>query len=475
MTSQFDISTLPDGGPDGFYYRLDCVLMAAAAGDALGWMTESVRDVEQLRNRFGTDWLTYYRDWSKPEGGRRGYMDRIRRGDYSDDTQLTLATARSLRGDGSLDAEHFAYRELPAWLDYARGAGAATRAAARAFRKQSVRWNKNFYTYARRHQTCDYRDAGGNGVAMRVAPIALANLADPDLITEGVWRSAITTHGHPRAVAGALLYAHALRLCFMRRRSLTRSDLAGNLTELLEGAAPPAVPEFDEWLAIWNRRADTTFGNLLEKVAGEAAADLAHLAELPADDERSTRRYMEVLGCFRPETKGSGTGTVLAALAIATEERDDIQQALPWAINQLGSDTDTIGSFVGGLCGAVHGEDFAQNIWFYELQDHDGISHASRCIGHIANRLHPSRTISVPQHNGAKGQSPLFTDRIKAEDLAEGQWIFHSILGEGKIETIETHPLRNQPDRQVRLVRVGFENGQSCKFRSFVAPGSIAR
>ena len=261
----------------------------------------------------------------------------------------------------------------------------------------------------------------------------------------------------------------------MRRRSLTRSDLAGNLTELLEGAAPPAVPEFDEWLAIWNRRADTTFGSLLEKVAGEAAADLAHLAELPADDERSTRRYMEVLGCFRPETKGSGTGTVLAALAIATEERDDIQQALPWTINQLGSDTDTIGSFVGGLCGAVHGEDFAQNIWFYELQDHDGISHASRCIGHIANRLHPSRTISVPQHNGAKVQSSLLADRMKADDLAEGQWVFHSILGEGKIETIETHPLRNQPDRQVRLIRVGFENGQSCKFRSFADPGRITR
>lgn len=467
MTSQFHLSSLPANGPEAYGLRFECVMIAGAAGDALGWMTESVRDVEQLRNRFNTDWLTYYRDWSKPEGGARGYMDRIRRGDYSDDTQLTLAVARSLRGDGSLDVEYFAYRELPAWLDYARGAGSATLAAARAFRDSSVRWNKNFYSYARRNATCDYRDAGGNGAAMRVAPIALANLNEPDLITDGVWRSAITTHGHPRAIVGALLYAHALRLCFFLQTSTTREDLAGELIELLNGISPPPLPEFDKWLAMWNRRADTTFDNLLEKITGEAAADLVHLTELSPDAE-TTRRYMEALGCFRPETKGSGTGTVLAALAIATTERDDIQQALPWTINQLGSDTDTIGAFVGGLCGAIHGPDFGESIWFYELQDYIGISHLTGSVLRVADRLFPPRPISLPRPTRSMGPLPLLMERIKADDLSVGEWAFHPIHTEGKVREVTTAPLRNDPQSQVRLVRVDFETAQSCQFKHYL-------
>lgn len=467
MTSQFDLSSLPANGPDAYGLRIACVLIAAAAGDALGWMTESVRDVEQLRNRFNTDWLTYYRDWSKPEGGARGYMDRIRRGDYSDDTQLTLAIARSLRGDGSLDAEHFAYRELPAWLDYDRGAGSATIAAARAFRGRSVRWNKNFYSYTRRHATCDYRDAGGNGAAMRVAPIALANLTDPGLVTDGVWRSAITTHGHPRAIVGALLYAHALRLCFFRQDSITRAELAGELIELLEGIALPPLPEFDKWLTMWNRRADTTFDNLLEKVTGEAAADLVHLTEISPDAE-AAHRYMEALGCFRTETKGSGAGTVLAALAIATAERDDIQQALPWTINQLGSDTDTIGAFVGGLCGAIHGTDFAQSIWFHELQDYDGISMKSSKVREIAARERPWTRASAAVPTEWHKKLPKLSDFLQSNDPTAGEWVFHHLFGHGKVEKIDTQPLRNRSLGQVRLAWVNFNEGQSCQFKTYL-------
>ena len=474
MTSQYDLSSLPVDGPDSYVLRMDRVLIAAAAGDALGWMTESIRDVEQLRNRFNTDWLTYYRDWSKPEGGARSYIDRIRRGDYSDDTQLTLATARSLRGDGSLDAGYFAHWELPAWLDYARGAGSATLAAARNFQRNSVRWNQNFYTYTRRHQTFDYRDAGGNGAAMRVAPIALANLADPDLITEGVWRSAITTHGHPRAVLGALLYAHALQLCFIGQKSLSRSDLVEELAGRLERTDPPPAPEFDEWVAVWNRGADTSFANLMEKVAQETAADLIHLAELPSD-ATATRRFMEALGCFRPETKGSGTGTVLAALAIALQERDDVHQAIPWTINQLGSDTDTIGSFVGGLCGAIYGTDFAQSVWFYELQDHDGLSMAANRMGRIVRREEAAEPCPASNQTHWKENLPKAPDSIRSGVLSEGDWVFHHLFGHGKIDEIETQPFRNDSDGQVRLVRADFNNGQSCKFRSFVPSGNSSR
>ena len=53
--------------------------------------------------------------------------------------------------------------------------------------------------------------AGGNGVAMRIQPHvwSAADLADPDTYLPGVIRDAVSTHGHPVALAGAAIHAHA--------------------------------------------------------------------------------------------------------------------------------------------------------------------------------------------------------------------------------------------------------------------------
>src|SRR6266545_2916551 len=99
-------------------------LVGAAAGDALGWITEFVRGREHLKKLYKTDFVTEYRPWQKSTGGRfNTWVDYISKGVYSDDTQLTLATARAIRDAGAFDVEYFSKRELPLWLQYARGAG----------------------------------------------------------------------------------------------------------------------------------------------------------------------------------------------------------------------------------------------------------------------------------------------------------------------------------------------------------------
>ena len=45
---------------------------------------------------------------------------------------------------------------------------------------------------------------------MRVLPIALANLGDIEKIKEEIFCNSIITHGHPRALLGAMLYGYAV-------------------------------------------------------------------------------------------------------------------------------------------------------------------------------------------------------------------------------------------------------------------------
>jgi ADP-ribosylglycohydrolase len=125
---------------DAYYPRVAGSLIGGAASDALGWITEFVRGPDHLRKLYGTDRVVEYRSWEKTTGGRfNAYTDYISKGEYSDDTQLTLAVARSLRSDGSVDIEHFAKRELPLWLGYARGAGGTITRGARAMARKSDR------------------------------------------------------------------------------------------------------------------------------------------------------------------------------------------------------------------------------------------------------------------------------------------------------------------------------------------------
>ena len=148
-------------------------LKLAAIGDALGWMTEFEKSKDALRKKFGSDYINTFHDWEKNVGGRfHGYVDKLKAGSYSDDTQLLLSVARSIKSDGFVDQQYFAKKELPEWLLYSRGAGRTIKNAARKIERKSAKWNKNFFTFKAGKTTIDYRESGANGAAMRILPIA---------------------------------------------------------------------------------------------------------------------------------------------------------------------------------------------------------------------------------------------------------------------------------------------------------------
>lgn len=163
----------------------------AAIGDALGWMTEFEKTPEDLEKKYGVSFITKYFDWKKTVGGRfYGYEDDIKSGSYSDDTQLLLSVARSIKEDGTVNQIYFSKIELPSWLLYARGAGRTIKNAARKIERKSATWNNNFFTFKAGKATIDYRESGANGAAMRILPIALANFGDIGKIKKEIFQTA---------------------------------------------------------------------------------------------------------------------------------------------------------------------------------------------------------------------------------------------------------------------------------------------
>lgn len=92
---------------------------------------------------------------------------------------------------------------------------------------------------------------------MRVAPIALANARDARRAEMETWRNAIVTHGHPRAIIGALVYVEALRrLVFGHDQSA--DAFVGDLREFARELRPPTSdPDLGYWHTRWNEGSGT--------------------------------------------------------------------------------------------------------------------------------------------------------------------------------------------------------------------------
>ncbi|MGK5637153.1 ADP-ribosylglycohydrolase family protein [Streptomyces sp. URMC 126] len=324
----------------------------AAYGDALGFITE-LTDASGVRRRIGRDDVVATVPWRRRVGGRYGQDMPLPAGAYSDDTQLRLATSRAIRGDGEFDAEAFAKIEVVAWQAYALGGGRGTKAAAAGLMRVDAKWSQNvFATKAAR-----YVDIGGNGAAMRIQPHVWSarDLTDRARLTRDVVRNAVSTHGHPRGILGAVL--HALLLA----DALHTGELPGPerwraAIDWLE-QVPDVIAEDDElaylWLPGWSAAAGTDFPSAANTVADECRTALEVLDTTTPLTAESYATLVERWGGFRDATRGSGTVTTLLAAVLAHAYADAPEAGLLLAANTLGSDTDTIATMAGALLGAV--------------------------------------------------------------------------------------------------------------------------
>src|ERR1051326_8702431 len=236
-------------------------MVFSAIGDALGWPTEFLKEESNRKVSFDLP-VREFVGWHKMVGGRWwGYRDFIAPGHYSDDTQLTLAIARSISSKGEFQPETFAYSELPLWLHYERGGGRSIKAAARAWVQKKNDWLGNFYKVG----PIDYRQAGANGAAMRNLPIALASSQNETRLIRDSFYNAVITHGHPRAILGTLLYGLAVRYALLEKiikpEPMTEYllDSTSRVGRLLADDQ-----RVHEWVATWESKGKATKGSFKE-------------------------------------------------------------------------------------------------------------------------------------------------------------------------------------------------------------------
>jgi ADP-ribosylglycohydrolase len=328
-------------------------MLWSAWADALGFISE-LTDEAGLRRRLGGQDFVEPVAWSRRVGGQYGATVLLPAGCYSDDTQLRLATARAISPRG-FDVEAFAAVELTVWPSYALGGGRASKAAAANFTKPNVTWFANFFD--------GWTKAGGNGAAMRIQPhVWAAHQGELAGTLRGILTNAVTTHGHPRALVGAVVYGAALIQAIDGRpptRAVWRDllEITGHGAALFDGIDP--LPW--TWIPAWEEAEGRSFESAWAEAFSEMQDQLAVAAKAvkalraASMDERDGvyRKLVAALRLAEPSNRGSGISTVAAALAIAAAFPEDPAGGALLASRALGTDTDTIATMAAALVGAV--------------------------------------------------------------------------------------------------------------------------
>lgn len=336
--------------------------LGAAVGDALGWPQEPEAKRVDNKNSFSGEVpvTKEFQQWVRKSGGQYyPHEEVILAGEYSDDTQLILCTARSLLC-GEEWWHHFTKRELPTWTRYERGGGGATKRAAQKWLAGQLPWS------AFEKDKKQYFDAGGNGVAMRIMPHCLLGATETNFgnIAKNILANGACTHGHPRALVGALAYGFAVWVAFQNTGTLPYGAI---LEKVLSGVDSwSLLPDLDNICANWKSSAFEVSGGQYEKYWHKTVIEMQQFLELCQKGMKQgalpiEKEILIQLSCFEKKMKGAGTVTAAASIFLASRFAAEPFHGILEAGFASGADTDTIASMTGGILGAVAGIEWLGN------------------------------------------------------------------------------------------------------------------
>ncbi|KIF52741.1 ADP-ribosylglycohydrolase family protein [Vibrio owensii] len=325
----------------------------AAYGDALGFMTELAKDKQGVKHRTGREKVTELLPWRRMIGGIYGASVELCSGCYSDDTQLRLSTSRAINKYGFFDVEAFAKFELTVWQSYALGAGRGTKAATQSLTQKNRNWFNNFYAI----KNSDYTNGGGNGAAMRIQPHVWAaqTLSNAESFLIDVVKNSITTHGHPRGIAGAVFHAAALA-SLLNGNSVTYDQLKQIAVSCQD--IPKLILSDDYlssmWLPEWEEKSAVDIQTAFKIVSDELLVDLSIVEPWVNSDALAYDSLITSLQLDKPDLRGSGTKTALIASLLTLKLPNiHIQDILVEIVNNIDTDTDTIATMFGALGGVI--------------------------------------------------------------------------------------------------------------------------
>jgi ADP-ribosylglycohydrolase len=246
---------------------------------------------------------------------------------YTDDTQLTLHTAQALiKGNGfNLNDLIFEYIK---WLeDPPIGPGYGCISSIRKL-KYGIPW-KEAASYS-----------GGNGAAMRIAPIGLFYHRDLKELKSAAIKSSIITHSHPAASAGSIVVARAIAYLIDKnpKNKFTIDQFSDVIISSLYGSQEE----------IWEE-----FINILKKLKKNSHLSIeAGLIKFSQVGVKAPFFIEEYIGqaFVHPYT----ISTVICSLFIFLKRLNSFKDCI-YELATAGGDSDTVGAIGGSIAGAYFG------------------------------------------------------------------------------------------------------------------------
>ncbi|MBQ6322676.1 MAG: ADP-ribosylglycohydrolase family protein [Lachnospiraceae bacterium] len=334
--------------------RIRGCLIGGAAGDALGYEVEFMREKE-IFGRFGSSGITEYALY---EGKAL----------ISDDTQMTLFTAMGLIAAAREVCEdrtvfHYIRHIIPCYQDWYQTQNGYYPAKPKEKANYLMEVEE---LYARRapgitclnaiSQGCDgcpeepINQSKGCGGIMRVAPVALLAYKEgfgARQVDELAARAAALTHGHPLGYLSAAAFVHIVYR--IMQGDSVREAIADSIREIT--AIDWGCPEYAQQTA-----------QVMEKAL--------QLADARMDDLEAIHALGE--GWVAEET-------LAIAVYCAAKYPDDLDKCLIAAVNHKG-DSDSTGAVAGNIVGAAIGYERIPDKYIRDLE-------LKECILKIADDL----------------------------------------------------------------------------------------
>jgi ADP-ribosylglycohydrolase len=466
-------------------------MLGTAIGDALGWPYE-LRSKNRSKSKKAN---SYFAEWTRGCSNPRYHNEKILPGEYSDDTQMTLAVARSIIV-GNWE-KFLAENELPFWLKYERGGGGALLKAAKSCEKGVLLWQSN--------DTRDYFNAGGNGAVMRILPhvISAANTPDISRVMLDVIRDTLITHGHPRAFLGATCYAYALDYLLRKETVLEYGELVSAVFAGQQDWGAFLNQElFENWISVANQYCGYDFTREWDVVYTNMLRQLEFIKSLLKKglmlDDTSMLNKLE---CFS-KANGAGDVAALAAIYLASKYANNPALGIKVPAFSFGADTDTIASITGGLLGMLNGTNWIPPEWkavqdyeclvqITELLLSDNKKEAAKAVTTEARaqdngwrsspigRILPTDTLEVP--NGKSGVviitkwKTVLGQSIYTKDVQQIERKRQICQSESQIQlqlenirTAETPELTRQTSAQMSMIIPSQQSASQERTRQFI-------
>src|SRR6056297_2582702 len=298
-------------------------LIAACAGDAMGAVTE-MRTREQIIKKY----KGYVKEFLSPPDdvfakGRKA-------GQVTDDFSMAYFLTKSfIKSKGKIDSESIK-EGLLKWSEseeyFEKFAGPTTKVALEHLKEGKE------YDYQKETGMVNYNSKATNGSAMKILPVGLFNPGNVDQAIQDAVEVCKPTHNNNLSISGACAVAASVAKAL---------EKTATLDEVIEAGIYGGEKGFE-------------IGTKMGKIA--AGPSVSKRIKLAVEIGKNTKNFDEALKEIY-DTIGTGihvSEAVPAVYGILAAFNGDTEECIIAGVN-IGNDTDTVATMVGGIAGALKG------------------------------------------------------------------------------------------------------------------------